>query len=332
MEDEVEAICSELAKSIQRESNLEIVVDRLQEQIVSLQVSSSRSSRCSSDSGYASERLSEYDHRRQEIERIQRECEVEMASIRLENCAKLRDERLRRKVLEQEVDQLTQEKDQRFAQSGDLEVKRIIDKLESTCVDLRRRLSEEKVSHRNFQCLFLAVQSELQQVCEERDNFKQALIPQLCTKSENLDTNPNISISKQTQQLQERDREALRNTVSRDQRHTSRSTFAGVCPSSNAWPAGFSAIDTYQYNKGETQPTREVLAELLRDVEAQRDALHIALKNLLDRQELQSREHQRKIENLESEHHRLVYGKPPSCASRLLNYNPVSRRLARGQQ
>ncbi|EJT73296.1 hypothetical protein GGTG_10141 [Gaeumannomyces tritici R3-111a-1] len=56
--------------------------------------------------------------------------------------------------------------------------------------------------------------------------------------------------------------------------------------------------------------SREAISERLKDVEAQRDALHNALKNLLERQEFQNRENEKKIRILEQERTRLLAASP----------------------
>jgi chromosome segregation ATPase len=53
-----------------------------------------------------------------------------------------------------------------------------------------------------------------------------------------------------------------------------------------------------------TSESREALAERVKDIELQRDALHSALKSLLERQEHQNRENQKKIRQLEMERDR----------------------------
>ena len=55
---------------------------------------------------------------------------------------------------------------------------------------------------------------------------------------------------------------------------------------------------------------REVLADRLKDVEAQRDALHSALRSLLERQEFQNRENAKRIRQLELERDRLLSASP----------------------
>ena len=47
--------------------------------------------------------------------------------------------------------------------------------------------------------------------------------------------------------------------------------------------------------------TKEILADRVKDIEMQRDALHQALKNLLDRQKYQHKEHEKRVKALEME-------------------------------
>lgn len=56
--------------------------------------------------------------------------------------------------------------------------------------------------------------------------------------------------------------------------------------------------------------SRDALAERLKDVESQRDALHSALKSLLERQEFQNRENERRIRALEAERDRMLSASP----------------------
>lgn len=60
------------------------------------------------------------------------------------------------------------------------------------------------------------------------------------------------------------------------------------------------------FNKGVVVESRDMLAERVKDVEAQRDALHRALKSLLERQEYQTRENEKKIKQLEMERDRAL--------------------------
>ncbi|KAK4165729.1 hypothetical protein QBC43DRAFT_259424 [Cladorrhinum sp. PSN259] len=74
-------------------------------------------------------------------------------------------------------------------------------------------------------------------------------------------------------------------------------------------PQSLSRSNSTRPGPASTEP-REVLAERLKDVEAQRDALHSALKNLLERQEHQNRENDKRIRQLEMERDRLLTASP----------------------
>ena len=56
---------------------------------------------------------------------------------------------------------------------------------------------------------------------------------------------------------------------------------------------------------------RDSLSDGVRDIEMQRDALHRALKSLLDRQNYQTREHEKKVRALEQDRDRLLQAQSP---------------------
>lgn len=57
--------------------------------------------------------------------------------------------------------------------------------------------------------------------------------------------------------------------------------------------------------------SRDSLSDRVRDIEMQRDALHRALKSLLDRQSYQNREHEKKVLALEQDRDRLLQAQSP---------------------
>lgn len=178
MEDELRAICSELAKSIRRESDLEQIVSRLRERMFSLQNANKRSSEYSFDSGYSSKRASDNHRIEEDIERVRREYEVEKASIRLELGIKLQDEWSRSKDLERQIHSRGLDQCQT---NNPKTINRVRD-LETTCNDLRRRLAEEKQSNLNFEHLLGAIQDQLQEACDDRDILRERAVPRLCKK------------------------------------------------------------------------------------------------------------------------------------------------------
>ena len=307
MEDELKAISSELAASIRREMDLEELVDKLQDQVNNPQAPGRRTSDYFSDSGYSSSKVSEYDQSREEIEKIQRKSEQEKASIRLELTNKLQDERSRRKVLDIQIKDLAEKASKiDLAQMNNLDANGRIRDLENTCEDLRRKLSAERSSKTNFEDLLGALKGQLQDACLERDNLRDEVVPQLRARVEGLETeaaeysNLTYESTKMQQELQ-----TLKQENSELKTGSAPSSFGMGALRSQKSGAGLG-----RSNSVKTGESREAIAERLKDVEAQRDALHIALKNLLDRQEFQNRENAKKIQVLEAERQRLLSDSP----------------------
>ncbi|GAB0136153.1 hypothetical protein EsDP_00004465 [Epichloe bromicola] len=315
MEDELKAISSELAASIRREMDLEDLVDRLQEQASNPQAPSKRSSDYFSDSGYSSAKVSEYDQSREEIEKIQRRSEQEKASIRLELGNKLQDERSRRKVLDQQIKDLAEKASQMdLAHMNNLDANDRVRDLEKSCQDLRRRLAEERESKSNYEDLLSGLKSELQEACNERDNLREEVVPQLRARVEGLEAqaasyaNLTYESTKMQHQLQSLKQEntSLRNSMGPEDLALARSNSVAANSFKARGAPAFGGLSRSTSVKNVQSESREALAERLKDVEAQRDALHSALKNLLERQEFQNRENEKKIKILEAERQRLL--------------------------
>ncbi|EQL03844.1 intracellular protein transport-like protein [Ophiocordyceps sinensis CO18] len=322
MEEELKAISSELAASIRREMDLEDLVDRLQDQASNPQAPGKRTSDYFSDSGNSSAKLSDHEQSRDEVEKIQRRSEQEKASIRLELTNKLQDERGKRKALDQQIKELAMKASEMdLANINSLDANDRVRDLENTCEDLRRRLSEERDSKNNFEDLLSALKGELQVACNERDNLRDEVVPQLRARVEGLEseaasyTNLTYESTKMQQQLQSLQQE---NTTLRNSPGSMLDEFGGLTRSNSVATGSFrpraplaaSGLSRSESVKNVRAESREQLAERLKDVEAQRDALHSALKNLLERQEFQNRENQKKIKILETERQRLLAESP----------------------
>lgn len=335
MEDDLKAISVELASSIRREMDLEDLVDRLQEQINNPQAPGRRTSDYYSDSGYSSAKLSEYDQGREEVERIQRKSEQEKASLRLELTSKLQDERTKRKELDEQIKELAEKASQvDLTQTSNEDVSDRVKELESTCEDLRRRLSEERTVKNNFEDLLSALKSELQTTSNERDNLRDEVVPQLRARVEGLEAeaaeyaNLEYESTKMQQQLQNlmKENDTLKHSArsgaetppNRMSRSMSGGGFGGLTRSNSVAtgsfrsqrPPNLGGLSRSNSVKSAQVESREALAERLKDVEAQRDALHGALKNLLERQEFQNRENEKRIKILENERERLLSDSP----------------------
>ncbi|KAK3941511.1 hypothetical protein QBC46DRAFT_430831 [Diplogelasinospora grovesii] len=315
MEDELKAISAELAASIRREMDLDDLVDRLQEQVNNPQAPGKRTSDYFSDSGYSSAKFGEYDQTKEEIAQILRRAEQEKAKIRLELTDKLQDERARRRQLDQQVQELSRRASEiDLAQVNSRDASGRVKELETMCEELRRKLAEERQVKDNFEDLVSAMKGELQSAANERDNLRDEIVPQLRARVEGLEMEAaeNARMAYDASKLQHEleslksQNSELKQTGTRMSMALSRSaSVAGASFQNRSRPQSLSRSNTVK----PTEP-REVLAERLKDVEAQRDALHSALKSLLERQELQDRENAKRIKLLEIERDRLLSASP----------------------
>ncbi|TLD22742.1 hypothetical protein PspLS_07490 [Pyricularia sp. CBS 133598] len=336
MEDELKAISAELAASIRREMDLEDLVERLQSQVGGRGEPGKRTSDYFSDSGYSSAKASEADASREEVAQVQRRAEQEKAQVRLELSQKLNDERSRRRELDLQIKELSlraskmgEEQAQRGSMSDTDSADRVKE-LESSCEELRRRLSEEREVKDNFQDLLDALKGELQSAANERDNLRDEVVPQLRARVEGLEqqaaeysksTYESTKIQQELQTLQEenaslralkqnRESQRMEGNQTRMSRIARSSSVSTVNSTFKLQQAPLGRSNTVKGPQGQQFESREAMSERLKDVEAQRDALHSALKNLLERQEFQNRENEKKIRVLEQERTRLLATSP----------------------
>ncbi|RYP18901.1 hypothetical protein DL765_003689 [Monosporascus sp. GIB2] len=331
MEDELKAISAELASSIRREIDLEDLVDRLQaERENPTSTSNRRTSDYFSDSGYSSAKFSDYDQPREEIERVQRKAEQEKAQVRLELTNKLQEERSRRQQLDIQIKELSEKASQiDLAKVNNVDNDRVRE-LESTCETLRRKLAEERQVKDNFEDLLSALRGELENASNERDNLRDEVVPQLRSRVEGLERQAtelermSYESSKTQQELQNLKTENfnLKESLSRSMDSISEDAIPRSSrPNSIIGPPGLARSNSVASFRRppsllsrsvtvKSSESRDQLSERLKDVEEQRDALHRALKNLLERQEYQNRENDKKIKALEMERDRLLASSP----------------------
>lgn len=130
---------------------------------------------------------------------------------------------------------------------------------------------------------------ELEQLRNERDHFRDEVIPALQSGQKN-----------RFQAIAEEDG-VVRNRGSMVGLSRSNSLARAPKRSSVAGGGGLSRSNSISAGNNRQVESRESLADRVKDVEAQRDALHQALKSLLDRQAWQARENQKRITILEME-------------------------------
>lgn len=220
--------------------------------------------------------------------------------------------------------------------------------LEATCEDLRRRLSEERQVKDNFEDLLTALKADLQSSQNERDNLRDEIVPQLRARIDGLEAeaaehekltyeqsrmqqelenlkNENATLTSAHQE--QMDMQQQMNRFSRIQgiaeevapvtHRTSGLSRSNSVASRAVMGAGRNSVGLSRSVSVKAGPglpksaeSRDALAERVKDVELQRDALHRALKSLLERQEYQNRENENKIALLEAERDRALSSKP----------------------
>ncbi|EWC48359.1 hypothetical protein DRE_02128 [Drechslerella stenobrocha 248] len=310
LEEELRIISADLAASIRRELDLEDLVESLQATAESQGRLTSNAGKRTSDyfsdagtgsSGYDSDLPSKEQF---DYDRIVRKSEQDRVQIRLELTQKIQDERQRRKGVELQVRELEERVDStngpRASSPG-----RIRD-LEIALDDARRKLSEERNLKANFEDLVKAIRDELHGYRNERDNLRDEVVPQLRARVEGLEAELAESqktpyeatkLQQEIDDLREKNAQLMKSnrqvqiaveTKPSEQLLSPAVQSTPVTPSSNLFK------------------DRESLLERLKEIEAQRDALQLGLRNLRIRCEMDGRKAAERIRNLQWEKDRAL--------------------------
>lgn len=350
MEEELRDISAELAGSIRRELELEDMVDRLQYEAQQGLDMGRRTSDYFSDSGTSSVRYPTSDLGGSKVEdyaKLKRTSEHEKARYKLDMSQKLQDERARRKALEIHIQQLgsqVQHIDEERAAASSA-ASRVRD-LENTLEDLRRRLRDEKSGKSNSEEMLTALQEQLEQLRDEKDNLRDEIVPQLQARVDGLEGEAaeaqklqyeNSRMQQELQSLHNENTTMMNNRrlqlemQQQSSRFTSIAEEEGPMASTSAPKAGVTRSNSTARSPGlmggglsragsltrsnsvsaKERESRESLADRVKDIEMQRDALHRALKSLLERQSYQEKEHVKKIKALEAERDRALEAESP---------------------
>lgn len=344
LEGELREISCELAGSIKREMELEDLVEKLQSEAAGTG-DDTRTSDYYSDSSASSVRCigGNGTVRIGDFEKIKRESEQERARLRMDLSQKWQDERARRKVLESQIQLLEGQVSQFRRENADTSrLSSRTKELEASLEDAWRRFAEERQAKESFEVLLTALRADLKQHRNERDNLRDEVVPQLQAKlvSQNTDPlPPSFDFARMQQDIQalKSENAALKETrKSQQELQHSQARFNTISeegePSSAIprSPIGLSrsnslaraqsratglvrsgSLSRSNSNGGKSPiEPRELLADRMRDVELQRDALHSAMKALLARQECQNKEFQKQIRALEQERDRAML--PPT--------------------
>ena len=324
LERELREVSTELANSIRREMELEDQLDRSKLEPVPVATEAGRrTSDYYSDSGASSVRypFSDSDTKMEELERLRRKAEQEKAQLKAEMADKLNDELRHRRSLEAQVESLEINLQRKSSeQSVSTEEDKQVRQLQVMSDGLRRRLSEERELKENFQDLLAAMREELEQHRNERDNLRDEVVPQLRARVDGLEAEASTAqqLSYENARMQ-RELEQMKeeNRLLASGQSTSKASADTVAPSKgfgfgfsrSRSPAKSPTLDTK-----ESPEVRESISERLKDVEEQRNALHTALRSLLERQEYQAKEHAKKIKALEAERDKYATASPRRTA------------------
>ena len=208
--------------------------------------------------------------------------------------------------------------------------------LESALDDHRRRLHEEKRVKENFEDLLTALKGEISQYRDERDNLRDEVVPQLRVRVEGLEAeaaefqkhtyesarlqqelqslkNENTTLMNARRLQLEMQQHSTRFNAIAEEEGSSPTTGSGLGltrSSSTRLAGGLGRSPSLKRSNSISNKERE-FNDRVKDIEMQRDALHKALKLLLDRQNYQNREHEKKIKIMEMERDRALLNQSP---------------------
>ncbi|KAL9083965.1 MAG: hypothetical protein Q9165_008308 [Trypethelium subeluteriae] len=342
LERELREVSAELAGSIRREMELEDEVERWKSEApFAGSEAGRRTSDYYSDSGASSARypIGDTDSKIEELEKLRRKAEQEKAQFRVEMAEKAQQEMRIRRDLEAQVhsfeDQLRGKRDSQGGASNER-----VQSLERSLEETRRKLTEERQTIQSFEDLLTALREELQPLTNERDNLRDEVVPKLKAQLEGLETSASdheklvYENTRMQQELQavKTENETLKSARRMQldmQNQAQRPRFDSIAEESDpAMPrAGLTRSNSLARSpigppgrsgslsrsnsvKDRGEKAEPLTLDRLKDIEEQRDALHKALKNLLDRQEIQARDHAKIVRRLEAERDEALNGSP----------------------
>ncbi|KAF2274568.1 uncharacterized protein EI97DRAFT_477186 [Westerdykella ornata] len=342
LERELRELSSELAASIRRELDLEDEIERYKQESSMALTDNRRTSDYYSDSGASSVRypISDTESKLEEVEALRRKAEQERAQLKVHMAERLQEELRRRRDLEEQVQHLEEQVSTQPSTTSAVGPERVKE-LESALEDAKRRLAEEKQVKENFEDLLAALREELEQHRNERDNLRDEVVPQLRARLEGLESEVSETqnliyettrMQQEIQQLRSENQSLINARRMQQDLAQQQSRFQSIAEESDS-PApvptqrvGLSRSNSlarssaFNPKRGSLSRSNSVKdrsvpespregplsGNPVKELEEQRDALHKALKHLLQRQELQQKEFAKRIKELEAERDRAL--------------------------
>ncbi|KAF1930917.1 uncharacterized protein M421DRAFT_418397 [Didymella exigua CBS 183.55] len=340
LERELREVSSELAASIKREMDLEDEVERWKAESASAtSPDNRRTSDYYSDSGISSIRfpISDPEAKLEEVDTQRRKAEQERASLKVRMAERLQEELRRRRDLEEQVQQLEDQVSDQSRAVSVVEDPRLKE-LSMSLEDAKRRLAEERQVKENFEDLLTALREELEKHRNEADALRDQVVPQLRSRLEVLEVEAAdterlvFETNRMQQEIQQLRSENQALAAARKlQQETNQPPqpnpgFQPIAEEESDGPpskirvgltrsnslarsTGFNSkrgsllrSNSVKTRSGDISPAdTPTVSNPVKELEEQRDALHKALKHLLHRQEMQQREFQKRIKELEAE-------------------------------
>jgi hypothetical protein len=336
LERELRELSSELAASIHREMELEDEVERWKSESTTVVSDNRRTSDYYSDSGTSSIRypINDPESKLEEVETLRRRAEQERAQLKVRMAERTQEELRRRRDLEEQVQQLEDQASQQSRSGSVVEAPRIKE-LTLSLEDAKRRLTEERQVKENFEDLLAALRQELEKHRNEADKLRDEIVPQLRARLEVMEAEADSTerlaheASSMQQEIQHLRLENQALLEAQKQQHDvalqgvrfqSIAEEADIAPpsihrtglsrsNSLARSAGFNAkrgslsrSNSVKERPGDMSPRDPpIVSNPVKELEEQRDALHQALKLLLQRQDVQQKDFRRRIKELEAQ-------------------------------
>ena len=333
IEQELRELSTELANSLKREMELEDELERAKAEAYPTTLDAGkRTSDYYSDSGAGSIRytMGDSEGKIEQLERLRRVAEQDKARLKIQMTERLQDALQQRREAEERL------KVTGFGQMDGQNPRELKVQLD----EAKRKLAEESQFRQNFQDLVGGMRLEIEQIKNERDNLRDEVIPQMRAQLEGLENDAaqaqslmyehsrmqqELQASKDENQTLISARRMQMDMHQQSQRFSSideevgspitplSPSFGGLSRSksfavrggrssrSNSIAGNGSLSRTTSVKDNKSYESREVLTQKVKDMKVQRDALHKALKSLLDRHLLQERQHAKKIKALEKE-------------------------------
>jgi len=342
--DELRDVSAELASSIRREMDLEDELERFRSE-PGLPNPSRRTSDYFSESGTSSIKLPTADSQSkiEALETMRRKVEQEKARLKLAMAEKAEADMIQRRALEMHVQSLEEQlqgSKSMMEDSGHFGLSSQEDELEISLAEARQHLADERQMKQQVEQLLQQLRLDHEACLNERDNLKEETVPSLRARLEGLESEStdlqklqyeNSQLQQELQTTRNENQtlvEARRLQIEQSQRFKSfaeEDDYVSMSPMASP-RIGMTRSQSIARSRSLKRPGSMLTSpnpsnqppplpsDSLRDVEDQRDALHMTLRTLLTRQDVLNRMHAKQVRILQIERDEALRGLPSSSS------------------